>query len=120
MQNTDMDPRVAQLKKLKGYPKLANLMSTKPPAAVFRRFGALTMLNLMSLQAELIEIEAKLQQLQLKDDKSSDEKAGYSENFSALHKSVAKDEQRELLNTSREKLMQYRAYTRLPLGSRRS
>lgn len=43
-----------------GYPKLAQAMSSSPQMALFRRFGRLTMLNLLRLQAELQVLEKQL------------------------------------------------------------
>lgn len=50
-------------KKLRGYPKLADLMSTHPETAIFRRFGALTMLNVLRIQAELQDMEEELKDI---------------------------------------------------------
>jgi len=48
--------------------KLAALMGEFPDAAIFRRFGTLSALNLMRLQAELIEVAKKLHIERLTDD----------------------------------------------------
>jgi hypothetical protein len=47
--------------KPRGYHKVANLMGAYSETAIFRRFGYLNMLNLLYLQAELMELEAKFQ-----------------------------------------------------------
>ena len=100
---------------LKGYPKLATLMGEFPEVAIFRRFGTLTMLNLMRLQAELVEIEEKLRIKQLQDDFASLDTEKYSTIFSTLNKSKASKEgdkdhpnQMALLELSRTKLTEYR------------
>lgn len=49
-----------------GYPKLANLMGNYPDHAIFRRFGRLSTLNIMRLQAELVYLEAELKSCQRK------------------------------------------------------
>ncbi|KAK4565360.1 hypothetical protein LTR86_003977 [Recurvomyces mirabilis] len=51
----------------KGYNKLAVLMGRNPQVAIFRRFGALNMLNLLYLQAELSELERKFETAYLDD-----------------------------------------------------
>ncbi|KAH8165634.1 hypothetical protein CIB48_g2605 [Xylaria polymorpha] len=43
-----------------GYPRLASLMGAHPEMATFRRFGSLNALNLLYLQAELVDLENKL------------------------------------------------------------
>lgn len=42
---------------LSGYPKLAGLMAASAPAAIFRKFGELQMINLLRLQARLQDLE---------------------------------------------------------------
>jgi hypothetical protein len=42
------------------YTELAHLMGKHPDVAIFRRFSALNAKNLLYLQAELVELEAKL------------------------------------------------------------
>src|SRR2546429_531863 len=100
---------------LKGYPKLATLIGEFPDVAIFRRFGTLTMLNLMRLQAELIEIEEDLRLKQLQDDAAGQATEKYSTIFSTLNKSKMSKEgdkdhptQLALLESSRVKLIEYR------------
>jgi hypothetical protein len=45
---------------MEGYAKLAHLMSTHHELAIFRRFKALNMQNLLYLQAEITHLEAEL------------------------------------------------------------
>lgn len=54
----------------RGYLKLANLMSVQPETRVFRRFGALALLNILRLQAELQDMEGELEAI-IADDASS-------------------------------------------------
>ena len=93
----------------KGYPKLSNLLGHYPEAAVFRRFGALGMINLLSLQAELISLETELRELWQEDDESSiSDVRNYTSDFYRLRRSKApNDDQLKLLNESRQKLEQY-------------
>jgi uncharacterized protein DUF6594 len=103
---------------LKGYPKLAALMGEFPDIAIFRRFGTLTMLNLMRLQAELIEIEEDLRLKQLQDDVAGQATEKYSTIFSTLNKSKTSSKEGDedhptqlaLLESSRVKLIEYRLY----------
>lgn len=69
--NPNMDgdePAVVDQRLYDGYPKLARLMGSYPAMAIFRRFGDLNMLNLLRLQAELQDLEHKLQEIRDEDD----------------------------------------------------
>jgi hypothetical protein len=94
--------------KSRGYQKLAYLMGKDPEVAIFRKFGWMSTLALMKLQAELAEKERELQQHQQKDEQNSSNpyptsfKIGYGE---------SKPRQFEILEES-EKLL--RAYSDLP------
>lgn len=58
--------------------------------AIFRRLGSLTMLNLMSLQAELVALEVKIWNAGMADDESQNpDSRAYSTDFSALHNAKA-------------------------------
>lgn len=46
---------------MEGYPALAEAMSTDEGLDIFRRFSALNVLNLLYMQAEIIELEMELQ-----------------------------------------------------------
>lgn len=100
---------------LQGYPKMAALMGDFQDVAIFRRFGSLTMLNLMSIQAELVDIEEKLRIKQLQDDASHGFENKFSINLAMLDASTKSKEgdsdhpnQKFLLEQSREKLVEYR------------
>jgi hypothetical protein len=43
-----------------GYTKLASVMGKNPELAIFRRFSALNAKNLLYLQAEHVNLEARL------------------------------------------------------------
>ena len=101
--------------RLKGYPKLAILMGENPDVAIFRRFGTMSALNLMRLQAELIDIEEKLRAQQLKDDKASLPNGEYSTYFLKLNLEKPTKEgeqghpnQMALLELAQTKLILYR------------
>lgn len=50
-----------------GYPKLAGLMAVSAPAAIFRKFGELQMINLLRLQARLQNLEQEYQDIRTED-----------------------------------------------------
>lgn len=52
---------------MEGYAKVANLMATHGELAIFRRFKALNMLNLLYLQAEITHLEAELREVACED-----------------------------------------------------
>jgi hypothetical protein len=128
--SADWDPRILEPLQ-NGYREIAHLMAFKDsPFAIFRRFGQLSMLNLLSLQAELMELQAELRYLCKTDDSSNDPlrtKFAYSflemrENYEAIraarlvdhqshgHTSTPKDpapQQYELILKIRDKLKEY-------------
>lgn len=92
----------------KGYQKLANLMGTYPDHAIFRRFGWLSTLNIMRLQAELAHLEAELKSCQRKDgEHQSREPPEYtfSTNFDYL--SRCGTEQLDIMKRSSKVLQEY-------------
>lgn len=65
----DDDPRDIEPIK-NGYREIAHLMAYKnSPFAIFRRFGQLNMLNLLCLQAELMELQSEFRDVCEEDDK---------------------------------------------------
>ncbi|KAF3004794.1 hypothetical protein E8E13_002928 [Curvularia kusanoi] len=56
----------------KGYHRLADLMAKYTEAAIFRRFNDLNMMSLLSLQAELVDMQAQLREMWAEDDESHD------------------------------------------------
>lgn len=50
-----------------GYPKLASLMAASAPAAIFRKFGDLQMINVLRLQARLQDLEQEYQDIKAED-----------------------------------------------------
>ncbi|KAH8803659.1 hypothetical protein F5884DRAFT_681882 [Xylogone sp. PMI_703] len=53
-----------------GYAKMAGLMGNYPEIAIFRRFGALNVENILLLQAELRDLEVQLREVQKEDHNS--------------------------------------------------
>lgn len=85
-------------------------MAPYPSAAIFRRFGFLTMLQIMSSQSELIDMERQLRDIIKEDDESKDPgRDGLSASFAKLRKAQGVNAlQRERLEQSRLKLQEYR------------
>ena len=55
-----------------GYHRLAHVLDQPPNVPALRRFGSLNLLNLLYLQAELVELEADLQNIAREDADSGD------------------------------------------------
>ncbi|KAI9868138.1 MAG: hypothetical protein M1813_006883 [Trichoglossum hirsutum] len=93
----------------KGYAKLAKLMGRNPEFAMFRRFGALNAQNLLYLQAELINLEAKLQGIaQANNDSGDPGKERYSRDWFSLSRAdAANDKQWQTVLQIRKLLKEY-------------
>ena len=63
---------------MEGYAKLSSLISTDSEFAMYRKFGALNAQNLLYYQAELISLEADLQELAESDRRSQDTDNDYT------------------------------------------
>lgn len=95
-----------------GYPKVATFMGNHPELAIFRRFRGLNARNLLYLQAELVEIENELLQLERADadDKEDARKRGYAKHFSWMlqyKKDDNRNAQYKLMKKMRKKLKKY-------------
>lgn len=91
-----------------GYPKLAERMGLIPEIAIFRRFGFLNQLNILYMQAELKDLEEKLEEIQRRDGQSNGEERRYARDFYFLKESNEDaGEQLELVMKIREKLEKY-------------
>lgn len=106
----------------RGYHRLAEvLMGPYPEAAIFRRFGPLAMLNLLSLQAELVDLELEFRRIRSTDDTSNDPtERNFSSYFKDLHMSEGGNNARQyqLLMKIRHKLKEYCILIRLAQGRR--
>jgi hypothetical protein len=71
--------------KATGYPQLADLMGRHGEIAIFRKFGALNILNLMSLQAELLDLQEDLKNLYQDDQSNTTLRDFYAMRNSPLH-----------------------------------
>lgn len=112
---TELTGERIQSAEAQGYQKLAHLMGKFPDHAIFRRFGWLSMLNLMRLQAELMKLEEDLRERQMKD-RIIQEKQGlkdgktYATSFEALAEAKlgkGGEKQSDLMERSTAKLHEY-------------
>ena len=107
--------------KSRGYPKLAALMGSHQETAIFRRFGMLNMLNLLSLQAELTDFEVQLESIIQEDETSGDtNRMLHAIDFREL-RAYAKegdDLHWQMLLDIRAKLQEYSITLRLHMRSR--
>lgn len=90
-----------------GYTKLASLMGENPEIAIFRRFSALNAKNLLYLQAELVNLEARLQRYAA--DGANAKNGVYETDWFALSRSEKDGDQRqwETFLNIRAKLKEY-------------
>lgn len=87
-----------------GYHTLASLMGRDGEYAIFRKFSSLNMLNLMTLQAELLELENKYKDTLYMDERN-EKGIPLATSFMALRKSNSR--QKEVLGEIRKKLDEY-------------
>jgi hypothetical protein len=96
--------------KPKGYNKLASLMGPNSEVAIFRRFGSLNMFSLLSMQAELTELERRFTDIYLDDSASDIEPVKhFCRNFVKLRASegTEHDLQLQMLESIKTKLAEY-------------
>lgn len=68
-----MNMFASETPKIEGYPKLAELQGTYPQLGIYRRFATLNARNLLYLQAELVDLEDRLERHTLEDLGSTNE-----------------------------------------------
>lgn len=93
-----------------GYERLAQLMSRTLETAIFRRFRALSITNLLRLQAELHDMEHELAEVRSDDAQSGDAvRKGYIYDFRSMRdwKETGDSLQYDLLVAIGEKLSEY-------------
>jgi hypothetical protein len=100
---------------IEGYPQIAHLMSNHEEFAILRKFGNLSMLNLLHMQAELMNLEEKYYAIAHDDEKHSDISYGSRDWWSLTRADCeGRSEQWNVLLDIREKLNEYRK-TDIPL-----
>lgn len=97
----------------KGYPRLASLMAKEKEVAIFRRFDHLNLLSLLSLQSEIVNLEAELRVTSRADDGTTQgaqaiNASQYAKNFKMLRESGSS--QYTILEKIRGKLREYSEY----------
>lgn len=70
---------------MEGYPKLAAFMGPNPQLAIFRRFAKMRIQNLLYFQAELVMLEARLEEYTREDVKAG--RSGYALDWNQLWRS---------------------------------
>ncbi len=99
-------PMAAVAYKPQGYPRLAGIMTRDKSTAIFRRFDDLTLLNLLSLQAEIVDLQKHFRlQCELDDNSKVGNEKEYSQYFLKLHNSDG-DQLRKLREIG-EKIQKY-------------
>jgi hypothetical protein len=96
----------------RGYHRLADLMGQYPEVSIFRRFGSLNMLNLLSLQAELIDLQIQFRDICIEDEESPDDS---EKRFSTYFRQLRNSEdslQYTMLLDIRQKLQEYSTFGR--------
>jgi hypothetical protein len=96
-----------------GYPKLASHISTAPSSLITRSFASLAARNILYLQAELVHLEIKLQELESRDSTSPvGKKEMFAKDWYWLQSSgtEAEGEQWATVLDIRGKLKEYRAW----------
>jgi hypothetical protein len=81
---------VEMSEKFNGYKKLASLMGQNPEVAIFRRFNTLNARNLLYLQAELVDLEKRLEEASKLDEESfNSDRQIYDRHWANLSESVS-------------------------------
>ena len=99
-----------------GYPKLACQMGLHPETAILRRFGSLSAVNLLYLQAELVHLENKLRKYEIIDNTAQHgQRPEYAHDWYWLNNSAfdENDDQLQTVLMIRSKLKEY---SELPKG----
>ena len=95
--------------KPQGYHRLATVMSKDTDIAIFRRFNEINILNLLSLQAEIFDMQNRFDIERSLDGESDDSgEREHSKYFLRLLQSKGKDgQQYQILLALREKMNEY-------------
>jgi hypothetical protein len=95
---------------MKGYAKIASLMGKHPEMAMVRQFGALSVQNILYLQAELVALEYDFRKLEAANDAHQDGRGSFSLDWDALmsaDKADGSDAQWKTALLIRAKLKEY-------------
>lgn len=96
---------------VRGYPSVARVMGEYPELTIFRRFRELNAKNLLYLQAELVQLELRLHQVEIRDSRDPDlTKAGAARDWFWLSNAEPSGDNRmqwQMALKMRELLKQY-------------
>jgi hypothetical protein len=114
--HSDVENDSVKITYLKGYPSLAAFIASDKDKStvIYRRFDRLSARNLLYLQSELAELEAKQDTFDAEDLRASTEEKGVASNWLAFKARAAEDgnerekERMQLVREIREKIKEYR------------
>jgi hypothetical protein len=114
--HSDVEDDSVKINYVKGYPSLAAFIASDKDksTAIYRRFDRLSARNLLHLQSEVAELEARQDAFDDKDFRANPDEKGVSSNWAAFSaKATEKDNVREkermdLVHEIREKIKEYR------------
>ena len=112
----DLKDDMAEIRYVKGYPSLAAFIASDPDksTAIYRRFDRLSARNLLYMQSELIELEARQDALDAEDLQGTLEAKDSARNWQTLNRKASepgntKEKERLMLvGDIRKKLKDYR------------
>jgi len=97
-----------------GYPQIVSLMSQHEELAILRKFGNLSIQNLLFMQAELMHLEEKLTRIAAKEDDGSSSSLKYRDWWTLSRPNEnGGNEHWEIVMDIRTKLEKYREYESL-------
>jgi len=103
--------KAVRIRRLRGYPSFAEFLASDPDktTVVFRRFDRLSARNLLHMQSELCELEARQDALDERDRKGSTEDKQFARNWEEARKNLTgrQTERVALALDIRNKLKEY-------------
>ena len=115
----DLKDHMAEIRYVKGYPSLAAFIASDrdKSTAIYRRFDRLSARNLLYMQSELVELEARQDALDAEDLQGTLEAKDSARNWQTLNKRASEtgntkeNERLELVRDIRKILKEYRKNT---------
>ena len=115
----DLKDDMAEIRYVKGYPSLAAFIASDrdKSTAIYRRFDRLSARNLLYMQSELVELEAKQDAFDAEDSQGTLEAKDSARNWQTLNKratetgSTREKERLEVVRDIRKTLKEYRKKT---------
>jgi hypothetical protein len=117
---SDVEKDSVKVTYLKGYPSLAQFIASDKDksTAIYRRFDRLSARNLLYLQSELAELQARQDAFDEEDRNASTETKGIASNWEAFRgkaeepNNTREKERMDLIKEIRDKLKEYREHVR--------